>query len=76
VEQKQFSVARGRNDEFEGVAKYNATVKDAAEAFKVDPSTIRRWISQGVLSAVRIGKTTLRVDLSSLQVQPIIGRAA
>ena len=30
-------------------------VKDAAEYLKVDSKTIRRWIDNGVLGAVRIG---------------------
>jgi len=51
------------------------TVKEAAAIFKVNQSTVRRWISSGVLRAVRIGKTTLRVDLSSLRYETI-GAAA
>lgn len=51
------------------------TVKKAAETYQVNPSTIRRWISQEVLSAIRIGKTTLRVDLSSLKFRTIGGAA-
>ncbi|WP_407665156.1 helix-turn-helix domain-containing protein [Microcella humidisoli] len=51
------------------------TVNETAELLKVNPSTVRRWVSQGVLTAVRIGKTTLRVDLSSLRYETI-GAAA
>lgn len=47
------------------------TVNDVAEALKVNPSTVRRWISQGILSAVRIGKTTLRVDMTSLKMHSV-----
>lgn len=47
------------------------TVGEVADLLKVNPSTVRRWIAQGVLKAVRIGKTTLRVDLSSLQYETI-----
>jgi excisionase family DNA binding protein len=50
-----------------------ATVAEVAERLKVDPSTVRRWISSGVLKAVRIGGTTLRVDLASLTFEPIGG---
>ena len=52
-----------------------ATVKETADLFGVDPSTVRRWIAAGVLSAVRIGKTTLRVDPTSLKYESI-GAAA
>lgn len=52
-----------------------ATVNEVAETLKVNPSTVRRWIAQGLLTAVRIGKTTLRVDLSSLRYETI-GAAA
>lgn len=55
---------------------YWMTVNQVAERLQVNPSTVRRWLAQGnVLHAVRIGKTTLRVDFNSLQVQTI-GRAA
>lgn len=54
-----------------GPAGGYATVKEAAEVFKVDPSTVRRWVAQGVLGAVRIGKTTLRVDLTSVRAVPV-----
>ena len=47
------------------------TVKEAPETFQVDPSTVRRWIAQGILSAIRIGKTTLRIDLTSLKAEPL-----
>jgi excisionase family DNA binding protein len=46
-------------------------VKEAAAVWKVDPSTVRRWIGSGVVSAIRIGKTTLRVDMASLRYETI-----
>lgn len=52
-----------------------ATINEAAEIFRVNPSTCRRWAAQGILRAVRIGKTTLRVDLSSVRYE-LIGAAA
>jgi len=51
------------------------TINEAATILKVNPSTCRRWVSQGILKAVRIGKTTLRVDLTSLRYETI-GAAA
>jgi len=47
------------------------SVQDAAEHFSVDPKTIRRWISSGVIQAVRVGPTLIRVDLASIQVRPL-----
>ena len=51
------------------------TVKEAAEILRVDQSTCRRYIAQGILAAIRIGRTTLRVDMSSLKFEPIGGAA-
>jgi len=51
------------------------TVNEAAAILRVNPSTCRRWIAQGILRAVRIGKTTLRVDLTSLRYEAIGGAA-
>lgn len=62
-------------EHLKGGTPYWVTVNEMADHLKVNPSTIRRWIAQGVLTAVRIGKTTLRVDFNSLMVQTI-GRAA
>lgn len=44
------------------------SVKDAAAYYGVDPSTVRRWISQGLLSAERVGPKLLRVELAELEV--------
>jgi len=44
-----------------------ATLGEAAELFRVDQRTIRRWVADGTLSAVRIGKRALRIDLASLK---------
>jgi excisionase family DNA binding protein len=52
-----------------------ATVNEAAEILRVNPSTVRRWVAQNILTAARIGKTTLRIDLSSLRYETI-GAAA
>ncbi len=51
------------------------TVNEVAERLKVNPSTVRRWAATGVLTAVRIGKTTLRLDYNSLRFEAI-GAAA
>ena len=51
------------------------TVREAASALRVNPSTVRRWISDGTLTGIRIGKATLRLDLSTLKYESI-GAAA
>ena len=56
------------------LARY-AKVNDFARMVGIDPSTARRWLAQGIVAGVRIGKTTIRVDLESLKTQPI-GAAA
>jgi excisionase family DNA binding protein len=38
------------------------SVKQAANYVGVDPKTVRRWISQGRLSAKRIGPRLIRLD--------------
>lgn len=42
------------------------TIKAAAEYLGVDPKTIRRWISQGRLTAYRVGPRLIRIDRDSL----------
>ena len=54
------------------------TVTQAARQLSVHPSTIRRWIDQGVLPAYRIGEKRIGVkptDLARL-VAPRLGRPA
>ncbi|WP_308467170.1 helix-turn-helix domain-containing protein [Rathayibacter soli] len=64
-----------KNDSTFDVRRFTASVKDMSDHIGVDTSTIRRYVAQGILSAVRIGKTTLRIDPDSLQVTPV-GAAA
>ncbi|MGB3229584.1 MAG: helix-turn-helix domain-containing protein [Mycobacterium sp.] len=42
------------------------TIKAAAEHLGVDPKTVRRWISQGRLTAYRVGPRLIRIDRASL----------
>lgn len=42
------------------------TIAQAAEFLNVHPRTVRRYIQQGRLRAVRIGPRLLRVDRQSL----------
>ena len=40
-----------------------ASIKECAARFKVHPDTIRRRISTGELTAYRLGRQVIRVDL-------------
>ena len=42
------------------------TIAQVAEHFSVDPRTIRRWISSGVLPARRIGPRAIRINADDL----------
>lgn len=42
------------------------TIKQVAEFFGVDIRTIRRWISQGLLTAHRVGPRLIRIDRESV----------
>lgn len=41
------------------------TLSEAAQAFKVSPKTMRRWVKSGEVPTVKIG-STVRVDMSRL----------
>ncbi|MCL2532549.1 MAG: helix-turn-helix domain-containing protein [Nocardiaceae bacterium] len=47
------------------------SVRSAAELLDVNPATVRRWVADGVLAAVRIGRKTLRIDIASIKAEPI-----
>jgi excisionase family DNA binding protein len=42
------------------------TIKEAAASRRVSERTIRRWIAIGVLPAMRVGPTAIRVDVADL----------
>lgn len=46
------------------------TIAEAAELVKVDPSTIRRWITSGRHRALRLGPRTVRVRRADLDAAP------
>jgi|AntAceMinimDraft_1070359.scaffolds.fasta_scaffold32463_1 excisionase family DNA binding protein len=43
------------------------TIEDAAEFARVTPRTIRQWISDGSLRALRLGKRIIRIDFEDLR---------
>ena len=47
-------------------AKIPGTVQEAADYLKVSTKTIRRYITQGLVEAERVGPRLIRVNLSSL----------
>jgi excisionase family DNA binding protein len=48
-------------------ASRHVTIQDAAEQLSVDPKTIRRYIGQGRLKAVRVGPRLIRNERGSLE---------
>lgn len=43
------------------------SIADAAEALAVSPRTVRRYIADGQLDAVRLGRKTLRIKVDSIE---------
>jgi excisionase family DNA binding protein len=43
-----------------------ATIGEAAVYVRVDPKTVRRWISSGRLTGFRAGPRLIRVDLNGV----------
>ena len=48
------------------LTKKPGTVQEAADYLKVSTKTIRRYISQGLVEAERVGPRLIRVNLASL----------
>ena len=48
------------------LTKRPGTVQEAADYLKVSTKTIRRYISQGLVEAERVGPRLIRVNLASL----------
>ena len=48
------------------LTKQPGTVQEAADYLKVSTKTIRRYISQGLVEADRVGPRLIRVNLASL----------
>ena len=42
------------------------TIQEAADHYKVSAKTIRRYITQGLIEAERVGPRLIRVNLASL----------
>jgi len=42
------------------------TVREAAELLRVRPSTITKWVRQGILPAIKIGAKTIRIPEDAL----------
>lgn len=42
------------------------SIQQAADWIGVDPKTIRRWIAQGRIKAVRVGPRLIRIERESL----------
>jgi excisionase family DNA binding protein len=51
---------------YQGGLPPRPTIKQAADYHQVDIKTIRRWIQQGRITAVRVGPRLLRLDRDSV----------
>jgi len=43
------------------------TMRDAADALAISTRTVRRYVSDGQLDAVRLGRKTLRIKVDSIE---------
>lgn len=43
------------------------TISDVADQLQVSKKTVRRWIADGRLPAIRLGPTLIRIDASSVE---------
>ncbi|WP_160166792.1 helix-turn-helix domain-containing protein [Caenispirillum salinarum] len=43
------------------------TVEEFADDLRVSPRTVRNWIRRGLITAVRIGPRTVRIERSELR---------
>lgn len=44
-----------------------ASVNAASENYDVNPRTVRRWISDGLITGYRVGSTLVKVDLDEIE---------
>jgi len=49
------------------LAERTITLDDAADLYEVQPSTIRRWVSEGRVRAYRFGPRRIRVEIADLE---------
>ena len=45
----------------------HVTVKEAASALGVSPSTVYKWVNEGTLKAKRLGPLMIRINVSELK---------
>ena len=48
------------------ISRKLVSISDTAEALAVSTRTVRRYITEGQLDAVRLGRKTLRIELDSI----------
>jgi hypothetical protein len=46
-------------------------IRQAADAYGLDPYTIRRWISAGLISSYRVGLKLIMVDLDEVNARMV-----
>jgi excisionase family DNA binding protein len=61
------------------ISRKLVSITDAADALAVSTRTVRRYIADGQLEAVRLGRKTLRIKVDSIErfidARPVGGRA-
>ena len=48
-----------------------ASVQAVAEMYDVDPVTVRRWISSGLITGYRIGDRLIKIDLNEIEAKVV-----
>lgn len=57
----------------ERLSRYTHTVQQIADQYGVDPRTIRRWVKDGRIQAVKIGPRFIRFDPDEVAEQLLRG---
>jgi len=54
-----------------GAGRRLASLGKAAEQYDVSEKTVRRWISNGLITGYRVGKLLIKVDLDEIEAKVV-----
>jgi excisionase family DNA binding protein len=54
-----------------GARRRFASLGKAAEQYDVSEKTVRRWISDGLITGYRVGKLLIKVDLDEIEAKAV-----